>query len=283
MGTDGADLSCTNCHATDDTHGIGGMPFHSVDEGNMRQCVDCHTATPHPSGSQGETVAGMHTTLACQVCHIPAIARYRTTKVEWYWETAGDQQRVPVDVGDGRQDYDKMKGDFVWANDVRPTLRRHDGTWKRMIIGVNDTYTGAPSPADPLVLAEPAAPKDPAAAAGAMIYPFKKMVGNQVADTVNQQVLVPHLFGTKGGQNPYWGAYDWNLALQDGAAYTGQPYSGTYGFVDTVMYLSVNHEVAPKAMALGAVGCTDCHGVDGQGQPRIDWTELGRTDPFAGN
>ena len=49
MGTDGADFECVACHQvkrdTDGnmlSHGIGGMPYHSVDEGVMKQCDDCH-------------------------------------------------------------------------------------------------------------------------------------------------------------------------------------------------------------------------------------------------
>ena len=100
------------------------------------------------------------------------------------------------------------------------------------------------------------------------------MIGNQVADANNNTMLVPHLFGLKGGPNPYWAKYDWDLALQDGAAYTGQTYSGNYEFVDTVMYLSVNHEVAPKGDALGGENnCGDCH-LMGQ----TNWTALGYTD-----
>jgi hypothetical protein len=112
-----------------------------------------------------------------------------------------------------------------------------------------------------------------------MIYPFKKMIGNQVADTNNQTMLVPHLFGLAGGPNPYWGAYDWDLAVQDGAIKTGQTYSGAFEFVDTVMYLTVNHEIAPKEQALGMDrDCGDCHlGAD------VDWTGLGWTgDPVQG-
>lgn len=280
MGTDGGDMDCTACHGADDVHGIGGMPFHSVTEGNMRGCEDCHTATPHENGTAAMPDSAMnavsaHENLSCQACHIPAIARFRTTKTEWYWSEAGDQVRVPVDVGDGRFDYDKMKGEFVWESNVRPVLRRHDGTWNKVLIGVNDTYTGTPSPTEPVVLGEPAAPKDITLAAGAKIYPFKKMVADQVADTVNQRIMVPHLWGTKGGAHPYWAQYDWNNALQDAATRLGISYSGTYGFVDTVQYLAVNHEIAPKEQALGH-SCIDCHGGD-----RIDWTELGRSvDPF---
>jgi len=46
-------------------------------------------------------------------------------------------------------------------------------------------------------------------------------------------------------------------------------------FLDTISYWSVNHEIAPKEMALGNNGCGDCHGGD-----QIDWAGLGWTaDP----
>ena len=275
MGTDGANVDCVFCHGVKKDanenvvdHGIGGMPYHSVDEGDMKTCEGCHgDANSRHAGTTVEPIITTHPQLACQVCHIPTFARATPTKTEWYWETAGDMDRVPVtDPVTNRPDYDKMKGDFVWANNVRPTLRYFDGKWDRFIINANDTYTTTPVP-----LGEPSADYN---TPGAKIYPFKKMIGNQPADANNNTMLVPHLFGMKGGPNPYWVSYDWNLALQDGAAYTGQTYSGAFEFVDTVMYLTVNHEVAPKEQAYGMDGaCGDCHG-NGQ----YDWTELGWTD-----
>jgi hypothetical protein len=73
----------------------------------------------------------------------------------------------------------------------------------------------------------------------------------------------------------------WNLALQHGADPTEQPLSGDVTFVETVMYLSVNHEIAPTEQANGyggVPGCTDCHTCD-----QIDWTALGWSeDPITG-
>ena len=84
-------------------------------------------------------------------------------------------------------------------------------------------------------------------------------------------MLVPHLFGTAGGENPYWVGFDWDLALRDGADNTGQIYSGNFEFVETEMQLSVNHEIAPAEMALGKGGaCADCHA-----NGLIDWPALG--------
>jgi hypothetical protein len=90
-------------------------------------------------------------------------------------------------------------------------------------------------------------------------------------------VLVPHLFGPAGGPNPFWKTWDWTKALEDGAAYAGQDFSGTFDFIDTTMYLSVNHEIAPAENALGfgginGGGCLDCHD-DNQ----VNWKALGWT------
>ena len=280
MGVDGGDFACVDCHgAKKDSegglidHGMGGMPYHSTDEGAMKSCVDCHgdVANVHV-GSTVETIVSSHTALACQVCHIPTFARDTSTKTEWYWADAGqDIDPIPVDPDTGRPTYDKKKGTFVWENNVIPTLRYFDGKWSRFIIGANDTYTSTP-----VVLGEPTADY---MTPGAMIYPFKKMIGNQIADANNNTMLVPHLFGLKGGPDPYWAKYDWDLALRDGADYTGQTYSGEYEFVDTVMYLTVNHEIAPKEEALGMNNdCGSCH-LGGQ----FDWSELGWTgDPASG-
>ena len=283
MGTDGADYECVACHQVNKdgegnvlSHGIGGMPYHSVDEGVMKQCDDCHGDRFNIHvGTTVQNIVNSHDTLACQVCHIPTFARNTSTKVEWYWKDAGqDIAPIPVDPATGRATYDKKKGTFVWANNVRPTLRYFNGKYTKFLIGDNDQYTSLPA-----ILAEPVGYYTDS---DAMIYPFKKMIGNQPADAGvgNTTMLVPHLFGTAGGPNPYWGKYDWNLALEEGAAAAGQTYSGAYEFVPTEMYLSVNHEVAPKEMAYGKDGhCDDCHF-----GTQVDWGALGWSgDPALGN
>jgi len=193
-------IDCLVCHDQTGTYAkgktTGGMPYHSTDEGVMKSCVDCHgdSANIHV-GSSIETIVANHPTLACQVCHIPTFARDTSTKVEWYWEDAGqDIDPIPVDPETGRPTYDKKKGRFVWKNNVTASLRYFDGKWSRFIIGANDQYTSTP-----VVLGAPVADYT---TPGAMIYPFKKMIGNQVADANNNTMLVPHLFGTKGGPNP---------------------------------------------------------------------------------
>ena len=286
MGTDGGNFQCTTCHGANHNpengevnHGNAGMSLHSVNEGEMKQCSDCHGGLDRIHA--GTTVAptfegGKHGRLACQVCHIPAIARAISTKTEWYWSEAGQNiDPIPKDPASGRPTYDKKKGTFVWSYDVRPTLRYSNGKWERKVINANDKYDSVP-----INLGEPLGDyNDP----NAMIYPFKMMIGNQPVDPVTSTVLVPHLFGKAGGPNPYWGKYDWALSLADGAAYTGQDFSGNYTFEDTTMLLSVNHEIAPAENALGMGGihdggCMDCHAAG-----QIDWQALGWSgNPMSG-
>jgi hypothetical protein len=295
-------MKCVACHQVKKDaagnlvdHGIGGFMYHSVDEGVMKDCADCHgAATSIHVGTTVENIVRSHGRLACQVCHIPTFSRKVATYVDWRWSQAGFTPptgstethpagcaKTPTGVAaDGvtqRTTYNKMKGCFTWATNVRPTLRYYDGKWNRMIAGFNDKWT-----TQPVDLGSPSASyKDVAA----KIYPFKKMTGNQVADKGNKTMFVPHLFGTAAGPNAYWSKYDWVGSLTDAANYLpaynagAQVFSGAYEFVETVMLLKVDHEVAPKEMAYGRNnGCADCH-FSGQ----IDWTALGWTkDPADG-
>ena len=105
------------------------------------------------------------------------------------------------------------------------------------------------------------------------------MIGDQPADLNNQTMLVPNLFPSASQPNAYWKLFDWNLALEAGALAAGQTYTGEFEFVPTVMYLSVNHEIAPKEQALGfGADCGDCHF-----NAEVVWSELGYTgDPAEG-
>jgi len=280
MGVDGGNMKCTACHGANHdpvtgevNHGIAGMSLHSVNEGEMKQCGDCHGSVDRiHAGTSVEPmlVEGWHDNLACQVCHIPAIARKISTKTEWYWSDAGqDVNPIPVDPVTGRPTYDKKKGTFVWSLNVRPTLRYANGRWNRPVIGFTDKYSAVP-----IDLGSPVGNYT-----DSMIYPFKLMKGDQPVDPVTKTILVPHLFGKVSGPNPYWGAFNWTLSIEDGANYTGQDFSGTHAFEPTTMLLSVNHEIAPKERALGfESNCGDCHAGN-----QVDWQGLGWTDdPFNG-
>jgi octaheme c-type cytochrome (tetrathionate reductase family) len=257
--TGGRNYACQRCHTTTNHRIAGATALHS-NEGTVA-CADCHGAT----NVHNQQVLNLHLdAVACQACHIPSFSRQKPTVMEWYWDEAGqDIDPIPTDEF-GMPTYNKMKGRFVWDKDVRPTLLWFNGTYRRLLVGTDDQYATTP-----VVLAEPVGDFNDLTA---KLYPFKKLIGKQPADAVNHTMLVPHLFGTAGGANPYWATYDWGPALEEGAAAAGQTYSGQYEWVDTVMYLRVNHEVAPKEMALD---CEDCHagGIDFEalGYERDPW------------
>lgn len=266
-------FACQTCHQASD-HGIAGMQTHSFDEGGASpRCERCHGETDvHSTGNAVADVLNFHLDrIACETCHLPAFSRTQPTKVEWYWDEAGqDIDPIPVDAF-GMETYNKLKGRFVWAMNVRPAYHWSNGKWDRKIIGLNDTYTEAGTPEDPIMLAAPTAT---AADPDAKVYPFKIMRGRQPVDPVNKRLVVPHLFGVGPGlENPYWAKFDWGLAIADGAAFAGQEYSGTYEFANTEMYYSVSHEIPPASQALI---CGDCHGNTGF------WQQLGIEDPFDG-
>ena len=97
-------MKCVACHQVKKDasgnmvdHGIGGFMYHSVDEGVMKDCTDCHgAATSIHAGKTVQNIVQTHTRLACQTCHIPTFARKVATYVDWKWSLAGLDAR-PAD------------------------------------------------------------------------------------------------------------------------------------------------------------------------------------------
>lgn len=252
MAVDGANMSCTACHKSH-KHVIAGkaMSVSVAGGGQTLDCSDCHAGTPHQNNPRLNRHAER---IACQTCHVPTFARTLPTKVWWDWSTAGKDQPASKDQY-GLPTYDKMKGDFKWAKDVRPTYLWFNGTVGRVLIG--DKI----DPSKPVHLNYP---KGERGDKSAKITPFKIMRGRQPYDSGNNVMALPHLFGPGG----YWQTYDWSSALANGMKAAQLPYSGKHGFVETDMAWKVNHMVVPKAKALG---CNECHGANG----RLDWAALG--------
>lgn len=250
MAVDGANMTCSACHRAE-KHVIPGKSMGvSISGGRQTlSCTDCHAGTPHGQNAQ----LNRHTQkVACQTCHIPTFARTLPTKVWWDWSTAGKDGPVAKDQY-GLPLYDKQKGDFKWAKDVRPTYMWFNGAVGRYLAG---------DKMDPAKITHLNYPLGSAADKTALIMPFKVMRGKQPYDSANNVFVVPNLWGG------YWAHWDWNKAIADGMKAAGLNYSGQFGFAETDMYWQVSHMVVPKAQALK---CNDCHSKDG----RIDWKALG--------
>jgi octaheme c-type cytochrome (tetrathionate reductase family) len=239
------DFLCIDCHQTTD-HDIKGRSISvSLDNENQVYCSDCHGDNLH----EDERLNAHLDTVACQTCHIPQFALEDPTKMEWYWSEAGQ------DIGDDPHVYLKIKGSFVYANDVQPEYFWYNGLADRYLLGDPIAEEG-PTPIN--------YPQGDINDPNAKIMPFKVHVADQIYDTVYRTLIQPKTVGEGG----YWTEFDWQLAAELGSEITGIPFSGSYGFTDTIMFWPTTHMVQP---AKDALQCTACHSEDG----RLDWQVLG--------
>ncbi len=239
---------CTDCHRTTD-HVVKGKLLadnYTIEPAEQVACEDCHQGTIHSD----ERIT-LHTkNVACQTCHVPAMALKNPTKTFWDWSTAG--QDLPED----HYTYLKIKGTFEYEKDVLPTYQWFNGNIAyRYLLG--DLI----DPAKATDMVVPAGSIDDPAA---KIFPFKIHVANQPYDTVNNILIPPRTAGDGG----FWTTFDWPSALELGAQDAGLDYSGWFDFTETTMAYPTTHMVQTKDKALQ---CIDCHGENG----RLDWQALG--------
>ena len=238
-------FQCIDCHQTED-HNIKGRSISvSLDNENQVYCSDCHGDDLH----EDERLNAHLDTVACQTCHIPNFALEDPTKMEWYWSEAGQ------DIGDDPHSYLKIKGRFVYTGNVQPQYYWYNGVADRYLLGDPIAEDGV----TPINY-----PQGDINDANAKIMPFKVHVADQIYDTVNNYLIQPKTVGEGG----YWSEFDWQLAAELGSEETGLPFSGSYGFTDTIMFWPTTHMVQPSSEALQ---CTACHSEDG----RLDWQALG--------
>ncbi len=240
---------CIKCHKTNEHKIMGASHGSMAANQNHIHCTDCHKNEIH----KNRTINKHLNAVACETCHIPEFAKTEPTKVWWDWSKAGEDKPSTKDEA-GNETYNKMKGEFRWANKVIPTYYWYNGSAKyyslgdkiepSQIVKLNDLNSDI---------------KDPKA----KIYPFKVMRGKQIYDSKKNYLIIPRLFGEGG----YWQKYDWNLASQIGMKEVNLEYSGSYDFVETEMYWPINHMVAPKQNSLK---CNSCHSKEG----RMDWKAL---------
>lgn len=242
-------FQCTTCHTTVNHQILGRLVVdnYQVDPQEQVQCTNCHNPAPH----EDERINQHTDSVACQTCHIPAIAVKDPTKIYWDWSTAGNSE-----IPDDHYTYLKIKGSFVYDENVTPTYIWFNGDLAyRYLLG--DTI----DPASVTYINLPAGDiQDPEA----KIFPFKVHIANQPYDTVHNYLLQP----ITAGENGYWTNFDWNNAFLLAESVTGLDYSGQYGFTETWMYWPTTHMVQP---AENALQCTACHGAEG----RLDWQALG--------
>lgn len=249
-----AKLNCTNCHKTE-KHQISGASHGSIAQGvNHISCTDCHD-NDKKTIHNNSTISKHLGAVACQSCHIPELAQNYVVLTNWDWSTAGTKEDVKFD--DKHLSYSKTKGDLTWEKNVKPVLKWNNGKAKYYMLG--DKITSKPVVLNSLngTISDP----------DSKLTPFKLMKGKQIYDTENNYLIVPKLFG----DGSFTTNFDWNKSSELGMKSVNLVYSGKYGFIETEMYLPINHSVPSKQQVLK---CNNCHGKNGN----IDWKSLGYPD-----
>ena len=248
-------MQCVDCHVTTD-HQISGRMLadnYTIDPEEQVSCEQCHIDQKH----EDERLNTHLSAVACQTCHIPAIALEDPTKVYWDWSQSGQEGRV-----DDHFTYLKIKGEFVYDKNFAPTYLWFNGNNEyRYILGDplgKDGITYINKPAGNI--------EDKTA----KIFPFKVHIAKQPYDVKNNYLLAPITAGKDG----YWTTFEWNSAFKLAEERMGLPYSGEYGFTETYMYWPTTHMVQSADKALQ---CDACHGETS----RLDWEALGYSgDPI---
>jgi octaheme c-type cytochrome (tetrathionate reductase family) len=260
------DMTCIDCHLENDAvnkHEYIGTRY-SQDQNDAALCQSCHTTSPH--GGLMDTHAQR---VACQTCHVPALARGgKATKMFWDWTTAmgekvddgnGNMVDLVIRDDDGNVIYHAKKGTFIWEENVIPDYTWANGKVKHVklsdpvvdgqIVMINELQGDIDDP-------------------DALIFPVKRFTGIQPYDTgLNGDgignLAIPHLFPFAGEKewpaeekSAFWMLFDWEKALAAGMEAAGETFDGPVGYTSTEFTWIANHMVAPKEQALQ---CADCH------------------------
>jgi octaheme c-type cytochrome (tetrathionate reductase family) len=248
MGGD-LNMQCTDCHWTNDHQVLGRMlaDNYTIDPTEQVSCEQCHVDQKH----EDKRINTHLSAVACQTCHVPALALEDPSKVYWDWSQAGQDGRT-----DDHFTYLKIKGEFLYDKNFPPTYLWFNGDNEyRYLLG---------DKIDPNGITYINKPAGDINDVDSKIFPFKLHVAKQPYDIPNNYLLQP----VTSGEDGFWTNFDWNNSFEIAAPITGLEYSGQYGFAETYMYWPSTHMVQP---AENALQCDACHGENG----RLDWSALG--------
>jgi octaheme c-type cytochrome (tetrathionate reductase family) len=114
-------MQCVDCHWTENHQILGRMlsDNYTIDPKEQVSCEQCHVNQQHEDERLNTHLAAV----ACQTCHIPALAIEDPTKLTWDWSQAGQE---------GREDdhfvYLKIKGEFTYDKNFAPTYLWFNGS-----------------------------------------------------------------------------------------------------------------------------------------------------------
>lgn len=221
-------MACTECHTVKKHKIAGGSDLRVQELPEVRvACPNCHGADPHKGDTDKKkeqaAILNRHADrLACQTCHIPAIARdaAQPTLVERDWS---------------KPQLDPDSGLYGPANKLATNVKAEYFWWNRLS-RENGEPVGART------------------AHGAKIHPFKKTTYTLLVEESSGRLLPLSLPAYAVSGDP-------SQAARKGGEDAKQPFAGKWKAVQEVRYNAVNHQVAPKSEALMCDNCHNTNGV----------------------
>jgi len=242
MSTTGANLTCQQCHTTQN-HRIAGRGS-DLRQTDLDVKVSCSTSTCHPNKltSTGHVTADVNkhvNRVACQTCHITTYARNAADT------TANESTEIYRDwrIPEWSVALNRWEPTITRGSDLKPVYGFWNGySWNYSVNETAwlDTTTGAYATSRP-----EGSINDP----NAKLYPFKYKKSLQaIADSLGVLVALDTAVYFSGG--------NYDSAVKAGLVNMG--YAGTtpYRNIETDTYQLITHEVMPKGNALN---CTQCH------------------------
>jgi hypothetical protein len=215
-------LLCVDCHRTEKHRTAGASDVFAVDlPGVDATCASCHGPKPH-KGDQAAKLNGHTARIACQTCHIPAIAR---------------DPKYPT---------------IVARDWTKPVLNEKTGLY-----GPTNTPAGNLKPVYRWWNRTMDIPRLPVGSIGdrkSRIYPWKPTAYTVIADAATGKPVF-----IKAGVYSVTG--DPAAAAKKGAEDAKQAYSGQWKGETEALLWSINHQVAPKAQALACNACHSAGGI----------------------
>jgi hypothetical protein len=215
-------LHCVDCHTAKQHRMPGGSDLKMADLPEVKiTCTNCHKEPVH-KGKDGDYINVHAARIACNTCHIPAIARdpkFPTiTERDWLKPVLNEKTGL---YGPTNSPITNMKPEYMWWNGFMKI------------------------------------PPEPVGSLGdpkSKVFPWKRTTYNVIADAETGKAIFIHA-GT------YAITGDPVAAAKRGCELMGRQFSGKVKAEQETMVFSVNHQVAPKAEALKCSACHSPKGV----------------------
>ena len=240
MAKSGGDLSCQECHTTENHRMAGrGSDLRPTDLDVAMNCYQCHDESGQGSGEHSSGTIRRHLArVACQTCHIPVFAKNAN-------DTPADEKT------EVHRDWLLPHPTASGAIHPTPTMAGNQDPRYAWWNGFSSSYLlGDPAQVDPLTGYIPTSrPEGAVDDNNAKLYPFKYK-------TANQPLLSSENLLIALDTSVYFVSGNADDSIRSGLANMGYPEGSPYEWVWTDTMQLITHEVPPSSQALQ---CSDCH------------------------